>query len=89
MRIEKKIWSEYFNSVLSGDKTFEVRLADWECNVGDTFVLREWNPKTKEYTGRQLEKQVTYVLKTKGAENWGMWSKEDIEKYGLQVIAIK
>jgi len=89
MRIEKKIWPEYFAKISSGDKTFELRLADWQCGVGDILVLREWDPGTKDYTGRQIEKAVTYVMKTKGAEDWGMWSKEDIEKYGFQIISFK
>lgn len=89
MIIEKKIWSEYFEKVNSGDKTFELRLADWECKVGDTLILKEWDPKTKNYTGRNIERKITYILKTKGAENWGMWSKDDIEKYGFQIIGLK
>lgn len=88
-KIEKKIWPDYFDKVASGDKTFELRLADWECNIGDILVLREWDPKTKEYTGRQIEKKVTYVLKTKGAQNWGMWSKDKIDEFGFQIISLK
>lgn len=86
MRIEKKIWPEYFEKVLSGEKNFELRLADWDCKPGDALVLREWNPETKEYTGRQVEKEVGYVLKTKDVS---LFSKEDIEKYGWQVIGLK
>jgi ribosomal protein S17 len=86
MKIEKKVWPEYFQKISDGDKTFDVRLADFRCEPGDILVLKEWNPKTKEYTGRVLEKKVNYVLKTK---NLKFWSKEDIEKYGLQVIAFK
>jgi len=65
MKIEKKIWPDYFDKIKSGDKTFELRLADFKCKLGDVLILREWNPKTKEYSGRILEKEVTYVLKTK------------------------
>ncbi len=50
------------------------------------MVLREWDPETKEYTGRVLEKKVTYVAKTKDAK---FWPKEDIEKYGFQIISFK
>jgi len=88
-RIEKKVWPEYFERLLSGDKTFELRLADWECNEGDTLILKEYDPKTKEYSGRQIEKKVTYIIKTKNAENWGMWTKEEIEKFGFQIISLK
>ena len=86
MKIEKKIWPEYFDKVASGEKTFEVRLADWECSPGDILLLREWDPKTKEYTGRTIEKRATYVLKTKSID---LWPAEDIEKYGFQIIAIE
>ncbi len=86
MKIEKKIWPKFFQKILDGDKTFEVRLADFECNPEDILVLREWNPKTKDYTGRALEKEVTYILKTKDVK---FWPKEEIEKYGFQIISFK
>ncbi|MGC9310550.1 MAG: DUF3850 domain-containing protein [Candidatus Aenigmatarchaeota archaeon] len=86
MRIEKKIWPEYFQKIVDGAKTYELRLADFECEPGDILVLKEWDPKTKQYTGRTLEKTVTYVGKTKGQT---FWPKEDVEKYGFQIIAFK
>jgi ribosomal protein S17 len=86
MKTEKKIWPEYFQKILDGKKKYELRLADWECNPGDILVLKEWDPETKEYTGRVLEKKVTYIGKTKGFD---VWSKEDIEKYGFQIISFK
>jgi len=86
MTIEKKIWPEYFQAIMNGDKTFELRLADFECHPEDVLVLKEWNPETKEYSGRVMEKQVTYVLKTKDVK---FWPEEEIEKYGLQIISFK
>ena len=86
MKIEKKIWPEYFQKVFDGDKNFELRLADWECNEGDVLVLREWNPETKEYTGRVVEKVVGYVLKTKDID---FFPPEDVEKFGFQVISLR
>jgi len=85
-RIEKKAWPEYFEKILSGDKTFELRLADFDVDEGDTLVLREWDPKTKNYTGRKIEKKVSFVFKTKFQK---FWSKQDIAKYGFQVIGFK
>ncbi|PIZ52284.1 RNA-binding protein [Candidatus Woesearchaeota archaeon CG_4_10_14_0_2_um_filter_33_13] len=85
-RIEKKIWPKYFQKILDGDKTFELRLADFECNPEDILILKEWNPETKEYTGRVIEKQVTYVLKTKDVK---FWSEEDVKKFGFQIISFK
>ena len=86
MKIEKKVWPEYFQKIIDGAKTYELRLADFECKPGDVLVLKEWNPKTKQYTGRVIEKNVTYVGKTKGQT---FWPKEDVEKYGFQIIAFK
>ena len=87
MRIIKKIWPEYFEAVKSGEKKFEVRLADFKCVPGDVLVLKEWNPETKSYTGRQIEKQVSFVLNTKVMEKFH--SKQEIEEKGLIVISFK
>lgn len=86
MRIEKKAWLEFFEKIITGEKTFDFRLGDFECKPGDSLILKEWNPKTQKYTGRTLEKKITYVLKTKDLK---FWAKEDIEKHGFQVIAFK
>ncbi len=84
MGIEKKVWPEYFQKIMDGVKPYELRLADFECNPGDVLVLREWDPETREYTGRVLEKEVTYVLKTKDLK---FWPKEEVEKLGYQIIS--
>ena len=86
MRIEKKILKEYFDKIKSGDKTYELRLGDWECNEGDMLVLKEWDSEKKEYSGRDIEKKVTYVFNTKDV---AFWPKEDVEKYGYQIISFK
>ena len=86
MKIEKKVWPEFFEKILSNEKNFELRLADFECRPGDLLVLREWDPKTENYTGRIIEKKVTYVLKTKDVK---FWPKEEVEKYGFQIISFK
>lgn len=57
-----KTWTEYFNAVKSGAKQFEGRQDDRNYKVGDTLILREWNPKTEEYTGRELQRIITYKL---------------------------
>ena len=86
MTHEKKVWPEYFQKILAGEKTFEIRLADWECNEGDILILKEWDPKTKKFTGRSLEKKIIYLVKTKDLT---FWTKEDVDKYGYQIIGIK
>lgn len=39
--IHKKVWREYFEKIISGQKKLELRLADFEINEGDTLVLEE------------------------------------------------
>jgi len=65
MEIHKKIWPEFYQLILEGKKKYELRLGDFECKLGDILVLQEWNPETEEYTGRELEKKVTHVVKTR------------------------
>ncbi len=86
MTIKKKVWPEYFQLIKDGKKTYELRLADWECNEGDILVLQELDPKTQDYTGREMKKEVTYVGKTK---NMTFWPKEEVEKHGYQIISFK
>ena len=86
MKIEKKTQPWSFQRILDGEKTFELRLADWQCRPGDILVLREWDAEKKEYTGRIIEKKITYVLKTKDID---FFTKKDIEKYGFQIFSFK
>lgn len=81
--IKKKIWPKYFDLVKSGKKKFEIRVADFKIKEGDILILEEWNPKTKKYTGRKLQKKVKYLLKFK-LDDFGQ--KKKIEKRGLHVI---
>ena len=85
-KIEKKTWPSMFKKILTGKKTFDARLADFKIKNGDILVLREYDPIKKEYTGRIIEKKVSFILKTKDQK---FWSKEDIKKYGLQIIGFK
>ena len=85
MIIEKKILTSYFEKIISGEKNFEVRLADEKYSAGDIIILKEIDSNRK-YTGREIKKEVTYVTNTKNCENW---PKEDIKKYGLAIIGLK
>jgi len=49
--IKKKCWPEWFERFCSGERTFELRLADFDLKSGDKLVFEEYNPKTKQYTG--------------------------------------
>lgn len=84
MKIEKKILPEYFEHILAGEKHFELRLADWECQPGDILLLKEWDKEKQEYTGREIAKTITHVLKTNDVN---FWPKEDVNQYGFQIIS--
>lgn len=86
MRIEKKTWPELFQKILDGEKTFDLRIADFNCQSGDELVLQEWDPKTKHYTGRELTKTISFVLK---AKDCSFYKSEDIEKYGFVALSFK
>lgn len=61
--VTKKILPKYFRDVLDGLKTFELRKDEDDIQPGDTLVLKEWDPDEKSFTGWQVEKQVSYVLR--------------------------
>lgn len=61
MQHELKTWPRYFERLLDGTKTFEVRKNDRGFKVGDVLWLREWEPGGRGFTGRCLLKQVTLV----------------------------
>ena len=67
--IEKKILLEYYNAVISGSKTFELRKDEDNIQAGDFIVLKEWDGK--RYTGRQTWRRAKYVLR-------------DVPEYGLR-----
>lgn len=59
---ELKIWPEYFVHILSGEKAFELRIDDRGYRAGDHLLLKEWLPRNKDYTGREILKRVTYLM---------------------------
>ena len=85
--IEKKIWPEFFDAVASGKKKFELRLNEFECKEGDTPLLREWDPAAKDYTGRQVEKKVGFVLAVNPSATF--WSESDIKEKGLLILSLE
>lgn len=83
-RIEKKIVPPWFDYVVSGKKTYDLRLADFDCSEGDTLVLCEFDPAKQQFTGRQIEKVITYIGRTKGDTTW---PKDEVDRYGYQIIS--
>lgn len=86
MEIKKKTWPEYFELIQRGEKTCDIRLADFEVNEGDTLILEEYDPKKKEYTGRKITKTVKKVIHFDPTK---MHTIEEIEKYGFNIIELE
>jgi hypothetical protein len=85
--IKKKTWPDMFEAVLLGKKNFDMRLNDFDVAEGDTLVLEEFDPKTQQYTGRKIEKRVTFVGKFD--LNKTFWPKEEILEKGIQIISLR
>lgn len=75
---ELKTWPEFFGLVDERQKNFEVRKNDREFQVGDTLVLREFDPIVGKFTGRSCMREITYIL-----------DKPDFVKEGHVILSIK
>ena len=60
---ELKIYPKYFEQVLEGKKTFEIRKNDRNFQVGDRLALKEWD--NIKYSGRSIYAEITYILDDK------------------------
>jgi hypothetical protein len=60
-RHELKVWPEFFEPLIEGRKTAEYRKDDRGFHLGDTLWLREWEPSTEAYTGREACAVVTHI----------------------------
>ena len=86
--IEKKVWPEYFRKIKENKKQFEVRLADFEIEEGDILILKEWNPKNKQFTGEEIKVKAGFIIKIPdGMEKFH--TKEEIDKNGFYVISLQ
>lgn len=61
-----KSWPRFFDAVLSGQKKHELRKNDRNFKVGDLLQLKEFDPETDTFTGREQIVEITYIT---SAEN--------------------
>jgi hypothetical protein len=80
-----KIHPCYFKEVASGKKTFELRINDRDYKSGDTLRLREYDPESKEFTGRFVDAKAGYIWYSKNpfppCEEYAIISLLDIGKH--------
>ena len=57
---ELKIYPEYFKSVISGEKTFEIRKNDRPFHKGDLLALNEYDGQY--WTGNSCLVYIDYIL---------------------------
>lgn len=75
---ELKTLPIYFEEVICGSKSFEVRKNDRNFKVGDMLALNEYDAEKKEYTGNSCLVYVDYILKD-----------DNYCKNGFVIMAIK
>jgi hypothetical protein len=83
--IVKKVNREHFEKILTGEKKFELRLADEEYILGEILVLKEVDEE-KKFTGREIKKKITSILKTRDCN---FWPSEKIDKYGFIIMSLE
>lgn len=77
-----KTWPVYFQPIIQGEKTFEIRSNDRNFRVGDILLLREYDPETRTYSGRWAKAKVSYIIGKESAP-------AGIELYDIVIMAIK
>jgi Domain of unknown function (DUF3850) len=65
---ELKSWVGLYEPIANGSKTHDLRVLDRNYKVGDVCLLREYEPTTKEYTGRQCLVEITYITSSQHNE---------------------
>jgi hypothetical protein len=84
MTHELKTWPGYFAAILDGRKKFEARVNDRVFREGDTLLLVEYNPLTKERTGRSLRRKVGYTVHVVDR----MPDPEAVREHGITVMTL-
>ncbi|PIS42890.1 MAG: hypothetical protein COT24_01260 [Candidatus Kerfeldbacteria bacterium CG08_land_8_20_14_0_20_40_16] len=87
-KIEKKCWPEWYEKFSSGERTLELRLADFKLKDGDILVLKEYDPINDQYSGRETE----FVCKKveHSAQNpLQFYDIEDVEEKGFWIIQLE
>ena len=86
--IKKKCWPEFFKKFCSGERTFELRLADFDLKDGDILLFEEYDPASKTYTGKKAS--FTCAKVEHSAQNpLQFYNIEDVKKHGFWIIRLE
>jgi len=81
MKHTLKTWPEYFQAVLEGKKTFEIRENDRGFQVGDELELIEYDPREGcGLTGLAIDCKITYITDFNQKEGYVVISIKPIKK---------
>lgn len=83
---ELKSWVGLFEPLFFGLKKHEFRVMDRDFAVGDVCRVREYEPTTKVYTGRELFYEITYI--TSSQHNHCAFSPNALHP-GMAVLSVK
>lgn len=72
-----KIERVYFDAVLDGSKTFEIRFDDRGYEKGDFVILHETNAE-KGITGHTIEKRIGFITEYEQQEGFVVFSLIDL-----------
>jgi|SRR3989344_6302050 len=94
MEIHKKILQEHFDALVSGEKTFELRLNDEdlkEAKSGDILVLEEWDSVSpdRKPTGREIRKTISHASRFTIGDLAKWWPRDEMEEKGLVIFSLK
>lgn len=57
-----KCWTAFYTEIADGRKRHDLRrVTDREFRIGDRLQLREFDPESGHYTGREQTVEVTYI----------------------------
>lgn len=65
-----KTWAVYFQMQEQSRKPWELRRFDRPYKIGDTFISQEYDNEKQQYTGKENEYIITYILSD--AEQFGL-----------------
>lgn len=75
-----KIWPKFYPAVADGRKRAELRRDDRDFQMGDRLRLREFDPETNTYTGREITRAIRYLTRPlPGAEGMVLLEIEEIQ----------